>query len=197
LTPEIQGGDTVKQFLSGLPPSNRNDTSLTALVVKASILCHQATYLSGHWAPSMHFTDLTLSIAHRLSDLAGRESEAFTASFRSIDTLIDSFRTWIPQLTQSTNTASTRAIMLIHGLTNAATIKLHGIFSYSNSISNQKCIQAACNMFTFNGIDLHRLGAVNSVYGVCALPFYVPSLFLTLTGSTLDSLADGMSSIHR
>lgn len=196
MTPEIQGNDTVKQFLSGLPPSNRNDTSLTALVVKASILCHQATYLSGIWGPSMHSTDLILSLSHYLSDLSGRESEVYTASFRSIDALIDSFRAWIPQLARSINTASTRTIMLIHGLTNAATIKLHGNFSYSNSISNQKCVQAACNMVTFNGIDLQRLGAVNSVYGVGVLPFFVLLLFLTLTGPILGSLADGMSSLH-
>lgn len=102
--------------------------------------------------------------------MASRELEAFTASFRSIDKLIDGFRTWIPQLSQSgTNTAGTRLLMLIHSLANAATIKLHGIFSYSDSISNQKCVQAACDMVNLNGIDLRSLGVVNSVYGVCTL----------------------------
>lgn len=171
MTPEIQGNDTIKHFLFGIPPSNRNDTSLTALVVKASILCHQATYLSGHWAPSMHSTYLKFFNTQHPSDLAGREAEAFNASFRSVDTLIDGFRTWLPQLIQSTNIATTKTIMLIHGLTNAATIKLHGIFSFSNTISNQKCVQAACDMVTVNGIDLRRLGAVNSVYGVSTYLF--------------------------
>lgn len=99
--------------------------------------------------------------------MSRRETEAFTASFSSINRLIDDFRLWIPQLSQlGTNTANVRTILLIHSLTNAAVIKLHGSFSYGDPVSNQKCVQAACDMVNFNGIDLRSLGYVNSVYGV-------------------------------
>ncbi|KAF9454307.1 hypothetical protein P691DRAFT_845205 [Macrolepiota fuliginosa MF-IS2] len=151
LTGEIQGNNTVKHFLSGMSYNGRNDSSLTALVVKASILCHRATYLTGQWSPNM----------------PQRESDAFSASFHSINKLIDEFRLWIPQLPQSgSNTANTRTLLLIHSLTNAATIKLHGIFSYGDPVSNEKCVQAACDMVNFTGIDLRTFGIVNSVYGV-------------------------------
>lgn len=149
--------------------NGRNDSSLTTLVVKASILCHRATHLTGQWAPSkcLHQNN-NPSLIHWHLDMPKRESDAFTASFHSINKLIDEFRLWIPQLSQSgSNTANTRMLLLVHSLTNAATIKLHGIFSYADPISNQKCVQAACDMVNFNGIDLRSLGVVNSVYGVC------------------------------
>jgi hypothetical protein len=96
-----------------------------------------------------------------------RETEAFWSSFHSIDNLIESLRTRIPELPQSgSNTASTRTLLLIHSLTNAATIKLHSSFSYADSVSNQKCVKAASDMVIHNGVDLRTLGAVNSVYGV-------------------------------
>ncbi|KXN93192.1 hypothetical protein AN958_00116 [Leucoagaricus sp. SymC.cos] len=95
-----------------------------------------------------------------------RETEAFTTSFRSIDSLIENFRNCIPQLPQTgTNTANTRGLLLIHNLTNAATIKLHSSFSYADPVSNQKCIKAASDMVSHHGVDLRTLGAVNSVYG--------------------------------
>ncbi|KXN92393.1 Tyrosine-protein kinase TXK [Leucoagaricus sp. SymC.cos] len=54
LTAEIQGSNTVKRFLAGYYSTpNRNDTSLNALLAKASILCRKATYLTGQWTPNM------------------------------------------------------------------------------------------------------------------------------------------------
>lgn len=113
--------------------------------------------------------------------MASRESETFTTSFNSIDKLIDEFRARIPPLSRSsTKAAGTRTLMLIHSLTNVATIKLHEIFSCSNLISNQKCVQAACDVVNFNGFYLRSLGVVNPVYGV-RVPF--PVICFTLTAS--------------
>jgi hypothetical protein len=151
LTTDIQGNQTVKHFLAGAySNTNRNDSSRTAMLAKAAILCHRATYLTGQWTPNM----------------GQREREAFNASFHSIDNLIEGFRTWIPDLPQSgANTANTRTLLLTHSLANAATIKLHSSFSYADPVSNQKCVKAATDMVTHNRVDLRSLGTVNSVFG--------------------------------
>lgn len=152
LTAEIQGNQTVMQFLSGAVHStpSRNETSLTSLLAKASILCHRATYLMGQWTPSM----------------GQRETQAFWSSFRSIDNLVENLRAQLPELPHSgSNTANTRTLLLIHSLTNSATIKLHSSFSYADPSSSQKCIKAASDMVSHTGVDLRPLGTVNSVYG--------------------------------
>lgn len=60
LTTDILGNSTIKHFLSGISPTNRNDVSFMALAVKASILCHRATHLAGQWMPSMQSVGVKL-----------------------------------------------------------------------------------------------------------------------------------------
>ena len=63
-------------------------------------------------------------------------------------------------------------------MTDAATIKLHNIFSYANSASKQHCLIAAQSLVNFGGLTIQDVGHVNPIMSV-SVPFHLllPLLF--------------------
>lgn len=100
-------------------------------------------------------------------DLSERELQAFAVAFQSINRLIDAFRATLPSLSDSDpKQSSTRTILLTHALTDAATIKLHSIFSYADFAFKQHCLTASRNMVSFGGLNLQEVGYINPIMGV-------------------------------
>lgn len=145
---------------------------MITLNVKAAILFHRAAHISGQWSPSAFYFYLSLLfflLNHDL-DLSEREFQAFAAAFQSINRLIDAFRATLPPLSDLNPKQSlTRAILLTHALTDAASIKLHTIFSYADSASKQNCVTAARDMVSFGGLNLQEIGYINPIMGVSLL----------------------------
>ena len=114
--------------------------------------------------PDHSFISSLLNLQPGLSE---REFQAFAAAFQSINRLIDSFRATLPPLSDlDPKQSSTRTILLTHALTDAASIKLHSIFSYADSASKQHCVTAARNMVSFGGLNLQDVGYTNPIMGV-------------------------------
>ncbi|KAG5646377.1 hypothetical protein DXG03_003700 [Asterophora parasitica] len=131
LHPDVRGNSTVRNFLLNMVDHGHHGHSTTALNVKAAILFHRSAQLAGQWTPNMQT----------------REFHAYTAAFQSINRVIETFRTILPPLSQlDVKHPSTRALLLIHALTDAAVIKLHINFSYADSSSKHHCLTAARNM---------------------------------------------------
>ncbi|KAG5652089.1 hypothetical protein H0H81_006352 [Sphagnurus paluster] len=123
---------------------------MTALNAKAAILFHRSAQLAGQWMPNMQT----------------REFHSYTAAFQSINRLIETFRNTLPSLYHlDPKHPSTRTLLLVHALTDAATIKLHINFSYADSSSKQHCLAAARNMFTFGGLNIPDIGYINPIMG--------------------------------
>ncbi|TFK39826.1 hypothetical protein BDQ12DRAFT_603499 [Crucibulum laeve] len=149
-SPDVRGHSTVRNFLGTYPVDHHNGDSMTALVVKASILFHRAAHLTGQWTPNM----------------PQREFQAFAAAFQSINRLIDGFRIHLPPISQfESSDPVIRTVVLTHALVDAATIKLHSIFAYADSASKQNCLAAARNMLNFEGRNLQELGYMNPIMG--------------------------------
>ncbi|KAJ6631297.1 hypothetical protein B0H10DRAFT_1978077 [Mycena sp. CBHHK59/15] len=150
LTSDIRGDSTVRNFL-GNPgtPSYGDATSLMAMNTKACILLHRAVYMQGQWVPN----------------LSPREAQSLSTAFQTVDQLITSLRTQLPNFAQLDGRSSARTILLTRSLLNAATIKLHSIFMYSDPTSRQNCLDAARDMFRFGDINLQGLGYLNPMMG--------------------------------
>ncbi|KAJ7165539.1 hypothetical protein C8R43DRAFT_1164857 [Mycena crocata] len=58
-----------------------------------------------------------------------------------------------------------RTILLTHSLLNAAIIKLHSMFMYSDTTSRDVCLAAARAMFRFGDMNLPGLGYLNPIMG--------------------------------
>lgn len=102
-----------------------------------------------------------------VADMQPREAHLFAATFRSVSNLIDTVRMQLPPLEHLNITDSTaRTILLSHSLINAATVKLHGIFSYVDPVSRGQCLEAAKAMFRLGNIRLADLPHVNPIMGV-------------------------------
>jgi hypothetical protein len=101
-------------------------------------------------------------------DLQPREFAAFSAAFQSIHRLIEQLRSNLPPLAHLDPTdPNTRATLLTHALTDAATIKLHNIFSYANSASKQHCLIAARSLVSFGGLsNIQEAGPMNPIMSV-------------------------------
>ncbi|KAF5379062.1 hypothetical protein D9615_005944 [Tricholomella constricta] len=150
LYPDVRGNSTVRNFLLNSVETGNQGHSTTALNVKAAILFHRSAQLAGQWTPNMQT----------------REFYAYTAAFQSINRVIETFRTTLPPLAQlDVKHPGTRALLLIHALTDAATIKLHINFSYADSSSKQHCLTAARNMVTFGGLNIQEVGYMNPIMG--------------------------------
>lgn len=148
LPPDLRGNSTVRNFLLNAVDDTHQGRSTAALNVKAAILFHRSAQLAGQWTPNMQT----------------REFHAYTAAFQSINRLIQTFRTALPPLSQlDIKHPSTRTLLLIHALTDAATIKLHINFSYADSASKQHCLTAARNMVTFGGLNIQEVGYMNPI----------------------------------
>ena len=129
-------------------------------------------------------------------DLQPREFQAFSAAFQSIHRLIEQLRSTLPPLSHlDPRNPSTRAILLTHALTDAATIKLHNIFSYANSASKQHCLVAAHNLVNFGGLSIQDVGHVNPIMSV-SVPFHVLSLFFDAADYLSDLVGVCVSCVY-
>ena len=98
--------------------------------------------------------------------MSQRDRVAYDAAARSVNVLIESFRANLAPLPPSGH-ASLRTHLLIHALVEAASIKLHWIFAYAYSSSKQICLSAASNMVNYGDLNLHDIGYINPIMGVC------------------------------
>lgn len=150
LPADVRGSSTVRNFLGNPLQSAHGGNSTITMNVKAAILFHRAAHISGQWSPN----------------LSERELQAFAVAFQSINRLIDAFRATLPSLSDSDpKQSSTRTILLTHALTDAATIKLHSIFSYADFAFKQHCLTASRNMVSFGGLNLQEVGYINPIMG--------------------------------
>ncbi|KAF8817386.1 hypothetical protein BYT27DRAFT_7237315 [Phlegmacium glaucopus] len=145
---DLQGNLTVRAFLNGYLVETAHGDTLTTLVNKAAILFHRAAHLTGQWRPTM----------------PQRDSVAYDAAARSVNALIESFRANLAPLPPSGD-PSLRTKLLIHALVEAASIKLHWIFSYAYSSSKQICLSAASNMVNYGDLNLQDIGYINPIMG--------------------------------
>ncbi|KAH9479396.1 hypothetical protein JR316_0007986 [Psilocybe cubensis] len=168
IPPELQGNSTVRAFLNGYLVDNHNGESSTALVAKAAILFHRAAHLTGQWSPSMHIPSLIVAIINSMifEDMTPRDKVAYDAAAKSVNTLLETFRAKLgvrPRL--NPQDPSVRTILLIHALVDAASIKLHWIFSYAYPESKQICLSAARNIVNYGDFDLQGLTIINPIMG--------------------------------
>jgi hypothetical protein len=148
IPPELQGNSTVRAFLNGYLLDQRG--SSTASVAKAAILFHRAAHLTGQWSPNM----------------SPRDKMAYDAAAKSVNTLIDSFRANLaPIPKEEIRDPSIRTTLLTHALVDAASIKLHWIFSYAYPESKQICLTAARNMVNYGELNLQDFGSINPIMG--------------------------------
>lgn len=148
LPPGLQGNSTVRAFLNGYLQEQGN--SSTAALAKAAILFHRAAHLTGQWSPNM----------------SPRDKMAYDAAAKSVNTLIDTFRSSLPPIPkEDVGHPSIRTALLTHALVDAACIKLHWIFSYAYPESKQICLTAARNIVNYGEINLQELGFMNPIMG--------------------------------
>ncbi|KAF6761603.1 hypothetical protein DFP72DRAFT_987787 [Ephemerocybe angulata] len=139
-----ESSSTVRSFLGGADTLPLDADSISLMVTKASILFHRSAHLTGHWSPNM----------------GQREFQAFAAGFQTVNRLIETFRSQLPPIsTYRASDPAIRTLILTHALTDAATIKLHGIFAYADSASKQHCLTAA------RSVSLQEVGYLNPIMG--------------------------------
>ncbi|KAG6820296.1 hypothetical protein H0H93_002734 [Arthromyces matolae] len=182
---DIRGNNTIRHFLLNMVETAHPGNSLTALNVKAAILFHRAAQLAGQWMPNMQ----------------PREFHAYTAAFQSIHRLIESFRSTLPPLVNlDTKHPTTRTLLLIHALADAATIKLHINFSYADSLSKQHCLVAARRIVAFGNINISDVGPVNPIMGVGRFCFiawvFVDQIYQTLWVAACHVFIDEISRVR-
>ncbi|KAJ7177573.1 hypothetical protein C8R43DRAFT_974816 [Mycena crocata] len=150
LTSDIEGDSTVRGYLCQPgAPSYDGGASIIAMNIKACILLHRAVYLHGHWT----------------SNHSARESQSWWTPFRTIEQLISALRSQLPDLAQLDGRSPARTILLTHSLLNAAIIKLHSMFMYSDTTSRDACLAAARDMFRFGDMNIQGLGYLNPIMG--------------------------------
>ncbi|KAJ7286750.1 hypothetical protein C8J57DRAFT_571395 [Mycena rebaudengoi] len=147
LSADVHGDSTVRNFLN--QPVAPSSTSLMELNVKACILLHRAVYMNAEWK----------------STVPSRDAQSMTTAFQVTDQLINTLRAQLPNVAQLSSRGSARTILLTRSLLNAATIKLHSIFMYSDPTSRQNCVAAARDMFHFGELNLHGLTCLHPIMG--------------------------------
>ncbi|KAG5732328.1 hypothetical protein E4T56_gene11563 [Termitomyces sp. T112] len=146
MSPEIRGNNTIRNFLLNIAEKHPG-TSLNALNVKAAILFHRSAQLAGQWLPNMQ----------------PQEFQSYMIAFHSTHGLTETFRSILPPLTHlDIKHPAARTLILIHALTDAATIKLHINFS-ADSSSNQYCLAAARRIVAFGGFNILEVGHINPI----------------------------------
>ncbi|KAF8159477.1 hypothetical protein B0H34DRAFT_405912 [Crassisporium funariophilum] len=150
LRPDLQGNSTVRAFLNGYTTAVDNGDTPTALATKAAILFHRAAHLTGQWSPTM----------------TQRDRLAYDAAARSVNVLIETFRSNLAPLPQfDTGDPAIRTVLVTHALVDAASIKLHWIFAYAYSSSKEICLSAARNMVNYGELNLQEIGYINPIMG--------------------------------
>ncbi|KAG6830373.1 hypothetical protein H0H92_001010 [Tricholoma furcatifolium] len=179
LRPHIRGNNTIRSFLLNMGDGEHFGHSLTALNVKAAVLFHRSAQLAAQWHPAMQ----------------PRDFQAYTGAFQSLHRLTETFRSTLPPLSNDIQQPSTRTLLLIHALTDAATIKLHINFSYAAEHSSKHyCLTAARRMVTF-GINIQDVGHVNPIMGTlwtAACHVFIDEISrVRAMGTTLPANAEG------
>ncbi|KAF8169862.1 hypothetical protein K438DRAFT_1941215 [Mycena galopus ATCC 62051] len=118
----LHSSATIENFLSNLPDDG---TSLVALHAKAAIAFEQASRLA------VGFTENT----------AHRNSNTFTSEFRNLDRVIETLKQTLPPLDSETD--GSHSLLVIHTLTQVATIQLHNPFCLTDELSRSRVISAA------------------------------------------------------
>ncbi|THU95017.1 hypothetical protein K435DRAFT_779167 [Dendrothele bispora CBS 962.96] len=188
----VPGSSTIWNYLNHVQTRNDSTYSTHALLAKASILLHQATFLEGQFSP----------------DMTARDSQAFSAAFQSLSHLIDTFRVQLPPLSSSGGPAvasssgsggsgsadptnpTTRLLFLVHSMVNGAIIKLRGLFAYSDPSSRQMCVNAAKEMIMAGGINVQQFLCVNPIMGTL---WMLASQILTEELTRLRSISSSSS----
>ncbi|KAF4599118.1 hypothetical protein EYR40_006207 [Pleurotus pulmonarius] len=151
LTQDLRGSLTIRNFLSGTEYPVQGKMSNAEMIAKAVTLFHHASFLSGQAS----------------GDMSARDAQIFHSTFQSLDSLIKSFRASLPSLDSYGSESRPRSLMLVHAVTNAAIIKLHNVFAYTNANSNEECMSAARSIVNNAQQDL---GFVNPLMGVSQFP---------------------------
>ncbi|KAL4260050.1 Zinc cluster transcription factor 15 [Pleurotus pulmonarius] len=146
LTQDLRGSLTIRNFLSGTEYPVQGKMSNAEMIAKAVTLFHHASFLSGQAS----------------GDMSARDAQIFHSTFQSLDSLIKSFRASLPPLDSYGSESRPRSLMLVHAVTNAAIIKLHNVFAYTNANSNEECMSAARSIVNNAQQDL---GFVNPLMG--------------------------------
>jgi hypothetical protein len=99
--------------------------------------------------------------------MSPRDKMAYDAAAKSVNTLIETFRANLaPIPKEEIRDPSIRTALLTHALVDAASIKLHWIFSYAYPESKQICLTAARNMVNYGELNLQDFGSINPIMGV-------------------------------
>lgn len=109
--------------------------------------------------------------------MSQQESNVFNASFVSLNTVLETFKsTLLPpnQLAQATPSMA-RTLLVAHSITHAATIELHAIFAQSNPTSRQKRLSAAQTIVgIIAAVTLRDFAHLNPIMGVSNLSLLLP-----------------------
>ncbi|KAJ6600172.1 hypothetical protein B0H10DRAFT_2196410 [Mycena sp. CBHHK59/15] len=129
-----QNSGTITKFLANVPDEA---TSQAALYAKAGILFEQATALAARY---------------RAGGIPGNDPE-----FGVVDTKIDTFKAILPPV-------QSKYILVVHSLSNVATIQLHNPFVNQNMFSHNKTLSAARSIVDLlTKVNVQNIGLINPV----------------------------------
>ncbi|KAK0227711.1 hypothetical protein IW262DRAFT_551926 [Armillaria fumosa] len=149
----MRGRCTLDNYLRGMSSSRGNEMSMKGLHIKASLLWERSNNLVGTWKSHMNT----------------QESAAFYGAFNVLDTLLERVRVNLPPPNQMTDRSppKMRALFVVHSLTYAAIIQLHGVFARTSADSKTKVLTSA--QYIFRVVNAVRLGnatqTINPIMG--------------------------------
>ncbi|KAJ3547493.1 hypothetical protein NM688_g5400 [Phlebia brevispora] len=157
---------TVQRFLADVLADRELGSSHLSLLARAAALYERANYLATYADKSIP--------AGAYIDMPGLE-----AALASVDTSIERFKQTLPPV--SAQDAQAHDLLLISGLTYAATIQLHRNFAARSATSMAKCLGAGhsivrtaqilgpTSMAAPGGAGTARAGVVNPVIGLTSI----------------------------
>ncbi|KAK0186050.1 hypothetical protein F5146DRAFT_166538 [Armillaria mellea] len=149
----MRGRCTLENYLGGALSSRGNEMSMKGLHIKASLLWERSNNLVGTWKSHMNT----------------QESAAFYGAFNVLDTLLERVRLNLPPPNQMADRSppKMRTLFIVHSLTYAAIIQLHGVFVRTRAESKRKVLTSA--QAIFHMVNAVRLGnatqTINPIMG--------------------------------
>ncbi|PBK70072.1 hypothetical protein ARMSODRAFT_123581 [Armillaria solidipes] len=149
----MRGRCTLENYLKGATSSRGNEMSMKGLHIKASLLWERSNNLVGTWKSHMNT----------------QESTAFYGAFNVLDTLLERVRVNLPPPNQMADRSppKMRTLFIVHSLTYAAIIQLHGVFAKTSAESKTKVLLSAQAIFRM--VNAVRLGnatqTINPIMG--------------------------------
>ncbi|KAJ7445015.1 hypothetical protein B0H11DRAFT_436281 [Mycena galericulata] len=141
LPPGYLGRETIRSFLTDEPPPA---SPVCALLAKATVLLHRAVRLSSNWSPN----------------LSPQEFAAYMTSYAWLDQRITRFWEALPPIYSFyADPPSARTLVVTHGLTAAAAIRLHRSPGTADPEAPSKCLFAARAILEYLG-DTHVVDRV-------------------------------------